>query len=143
MSVFRRILVPVDFSAPSTAAWRLAGRLGSRESTVIALNVVATPAVPNVAYANVPAAVEEQRRENEARVAQLEAPEASEGLRVERRVVVGDVAKTIVETAHAIDADLVVIGSRRHEGLTGMLHNSVTEDVVRDVRCHVLVVRAA
>lgn len=135
MGPFRRIVVAVDFSEVSDAAWQLAGRLGGRDGALLALNVVVTPPLPNVAYANIPAAVDEQRRENEARMARLAPPGGEGGPRVERRVVVGDVAKTIVDTAREMSADLVVVGSERHRG-------GVAEAVVRDAACHILVVRA-
>jgi nucleotide-binding universal stress UspA family protein len=110
MVSFRRILVPVDFSAASDAAWRLAEQLAGRGGTLIALNVVVRPPMPNVAYANIPAALEEQRRENEARMARFAAHDGAETPRVERRVVVGDVADSIVQAARDSAVDLVVIG---------------------------------
>ena len=51
-AVFRRILVPTDFSEASDAAWQLARRLGGHDATLVALNVIA-PLYPDVASSNV------------------------------------------------------------------------------------------
>lgn len=47
---------------------------------------------------------------------------------------VGDPAEMLVETARALEADLVVVGRRRNLG-------SVSAEVVRNAPCDVLVVR--
>ena len=136
MSIFRRIVVAVDFSEASDAAWRLAARLGGRESNLVALNVVAPPVVPNVAYANIPAAVEEERRQNEARLERLETPGRADSARVERRALTGDVSDTIVATARETAADLLIIGAGPEGG-------GIVQAVVRDAPCSVLVAKPA
>jgi nucleotide-binding universal stress UspA family protein len=138
---FRRIVVPVDFSEASEAAWRLAGRLSARDTTLVALNVVVPPLALNVAYANNPAAIDEQRRENEARMAALEPPAGADGARVERRVVVGDAVQAIVDTARATRADLVVMGSEDREGTGRVFRRRIDDDLVRALDCHVLLVK--
>lgn len=51
----------------------------------------------------------------------------------------GEPAEAIIETAHALEVDLVVIGRRR--GDLRRVVGSVSADVVRQARCDVLVVR--
>lgn len=52
----------------------------------------------------------------------------------------GDPAATIVEQALAVSADLVVMGTHGHRGFRRFLLGSVTEHVLRDAPCPVLIV---
>jgi nucleotide-binding universal stress UspA family protein len=58
-------------------------------------------------------------------------------------VPVGDPVESIVATARAWPADLVVIGSHGRDGLGRVLLGSVAEGVTRHAPCPVLVVRKA
>ncbi|HEX5014569.1 MAG TPA: universal stress protein [Candidatus Limnocylindrales bacterium] len=63
------------------------------------------------------------------------------GLRPRSRVRMGDAAAQIVGLAQAVDAGLIVIGSRGRLGFTGMLLGSVARNVLYSSGCSVLVVR--
>ena len=60
------------------------------------------------------------------------------GVDVERRVVQGDAAGALVEAA--ADADLLVVGSRGHGGVTGALLGSVSRACLHHAPCPVAVV---
>jgi len=47
----------------------------------------------------------------------------------------------IVEAARTFNADLVVLGSRGHSAVAGLIGGSVTRTVMQDAHCSVLVVR--
>jgi len=66
---------------------------------------------------------------------------AEHGVDVTFEVLAGVPADEIVAYADSIDADLVVIGSRRRGALAGALLGSVSRDVVRESRRPVLVVK--
>lgn len=49
--------------------------------------------------------------------------------------------KRIVEAAQAFKADLVILGSRGHSTVGGLIGGSVSRTVMKDAKCSVLVVR--
>jgi len=55
--------------------------------------------------------------------------------------LIGEPAKTIVDHAAAINADLIVMGTHGRTGLAHLLMGSVAEHVVRAAGCPVLTVR--
>jgi len=67
---------------------------------------------------------------------------AAEGLHSDQRVIDGHVVhEGIVDTAIAIGADLIVMGSHGRTGIEKLLLGSVTQRVLQDAKCPVLVVR--
>ncbi|MDM0011841.1 universal stress protein [Variovorax sp. J22P168] len=67
---------------------------------------------------------------------------AAEGLHSDQRVIDGHVVhEGIVDTAIAIGADLIVMGSHGRTGIEKLLLGSVTQRVLQEARCPVLVVR--
>ncbi len=61
------------------------------------------------------------------------------GVAIESVVVEGNAAAVLIEQSR--DADLLVVGTRGHGRLTGMLIGSVSEHCVTHAHCPVLVVR--
>lgn len=66
----------------------------------------------------------------------------SRGLACQTRVGVGPAYRVIVDTATEWEAGLIVMGSHGRTGLKRLLMGSVTERVVGEVPCPVLVVKA-
>jgi nucleotide-binding universal stress UspA family protein len=60
--------------------------------------------------------------------------------RVQRSVLRGYPAQELLDAAS--EADLLVVGSRGRGGMVGMLLGSVSQNVVTNARCPVVVVRA-
>jgi nucleotide-binding universal stress UspA family protein len=69
----------------------------------------------------------------------LREAEVPDGIHVEKTVVEGAAAPTLVEVA--ADADLLVVGSRGHGGFTGLLLGSVSQQCAQHARCPVVIVR--
>jgi nucleotide-binding universal stress UspA family protein len=65
---------------------------------------------------------------------------ATVGVEIERRVVEGDPADVLV--AAAADADLLVVGSRGHGGLVGLMLGSVSQRCAHLAPCPVVIVHA-
>ena len=63
----------------------------------------------------------------------------AEGVRVERSIVEGAAAHVLVEAAK--EADLLVVGSRGHGDLAGLLLGSVSHQCVLHAQCPVVIVR--
>jgi nucleotide-binding universal stress UspA family protein len=140
----RRILVAIDGSHHSNAAWRTALELARRFGAELIALHVAVPRPPNSAGMSPRAA----------RRAQSAARSHGEQLLEEVRVAVagavpfetelqfGDPAEVICERGAALDADLIVVGSRGLNLLERIMLGSVSSAVVERAHCSVLVVRA-
>jgi nucleotide-binding universal stress UspA family protein len=62
------------------------------------------------------------------------------GLDAHGLVIQGPVAEKILEEADRLEADLIVLGSHGHGAMYHLLLGSVSEMVIKDARCPVLVV---
>jgi nucleotide-binding universal stress UspA family protein len=146
-SLFRRILVPHDFSDHATDALRTALELArERRGRVIVLHAIVPfepiAAIPpgEMAMLIPPAElIAEARKRLEALVQKLAAgPHAP---RTDCRVVIGDPYQCILEAAR--DADSIVMATAGRTGLAHLLIGSVAEKVVRHAPVPVLTIRPA
>jgi nucleotide-binding universal stress UspA family protein len=141
MSVFKKILVPVDNSDLSDrvldAAMSLA-TAGTEE--VIVLRIVAEGASLHadqaVADLNV---IEHEIASLEQRALAFQVPGSTSTVRAEVRA--GAVVDTIVEAAADLMVDLILMGSHGRSGFAELLTGSSTEQVVQRAAASVLVVR--
>ncbi len=140
----QHILVPIDFSPCSEAAFDfavdLARRLGARLTLlhvihVMPLGVAGGEATLPYAYL----AEIEQDAQQALTGYQERAREA--GVSAETRVVHGIPPQSIVEIAQDAHADLIVMGTHGRTGLQHILLGSVAERVLRQAPCPVLTVR--
>lgn len=137
--MFARILVPIDFSAPSDAALAHA-RMFARTwtSTLHLLHVTSDRLTPphegGHPYAE-PAALRQirDRLTDEDRHRRLK-------IRVVERSVP---AEAILSYARTAEIDLIVMGTHGRSGIAHLLMGSVAEDVVRRAPCPVLTVQRA
>jgi nucleotide-binding universal stress UspA family protein len=143
-TLFRKILVPHDFSAHATGALRVAAALAKEHrGRLIVLHVLPPYPVAAVGMAEgvvlppPPNTLSEVRQKLEAIVGKVlsgrGAPKAT------CRVEVGDPAQRIVEAASA--ADSVVMATEGRTGLSHLLIGSVAEKVVRHSPRPVLTLR--
>ena len=63
------------------------------------------------------------------------------GVESESEILEGDIAAQIVRVAHSRHADLIVVGSRGHGAIAGVLLGSVSNAILHDADCPVLVVK--
>jgi nucleotide-binding universal stress UspA family protein len=140
MSVFKTILVPVDFSPASERAFRFAWSLASEYGSHLIVLHVPEPA-PLASYSELEKAIDHDsgyrhRLEMELRKYQP----GYHFTEVEHRLQLGDPADEIVRTAAETPCDLIVMGTHGRQGLERLLIGSVTTKVLRRARCPVLVV---
>jgi len=137
--MFRRILVPIDFSAPSDAALAY-GRMFARAShgALHLLHVTderLTPPHDAAPTHPEPAAMRQirDRLVDDDRRRRL-------SIRVVERA---DPAAAILRYARAAGVDLIVMGTHGRTGVSHLVMGSVAEAVVRDAPCPVLTVHQA
>lgn len=148
MSMFKRILVPVDGSEPSDAAVTLAIKLArDQEAKVVLVHVcevakiAAMVAAPTVGI-DPSYALEAEREAGEAALAEALESAKRGGVEAERCLEEGSCVSTILDVGRQRGADLIVIGSHGRGGIARALLGSVAEGVLRHSNIPVLVTRA-
>ena len=143
--MFRRILLPSDFSDCSAeaarAARQLAGTFGAR---LTVLHVLDEPAALDPMFrGEVPLELLRGRMEQYAREgmeAFVSAHFRGEG-NVETRIASGVPYREILREARETGADLIVIGTHGRTGVEHVIFGSTAEKVVRMAPCPVLTIR--
>jgi nucleotide-binding universal stress UspA family protein len=145
-----RILLAVDGSVSSDRAAELAASFALPPDSLIRVIAVQQPHgdVLSLAWAtggpgDQPSETEEEadaRHRREA-IERYERLLARPGLRVEGFLLRGRPASAIVDEARALEADLIVVGSRGHGTIATMLLGSTAAEVVDHAPCPVLVAR--
>lgn len=145
MSGYKKILVPVDFSAHSAEATRVAADLAKRFDAGLTLVYVYDPlayALPD-GFAALPQP--EINRLLEAFQAQLASSQRQAldagAPRVDMKLLTGSVAAQIVEFAQRGQFDLIVMGTHGRTGMQHLVMGSNAERVVRLAPCPVLTVK--
>jgi nucleotide-binding universal stress UspA family protein len=141
----KRILIPVDFSSHSLAALDYAAELAKPFKAALLVVHVVEPILyytaPDFAGAAAAASAElidEQRRSVRARLVRLEQRYAKRRLKLRALLQTGAPYQAIADTARQEKADLIVMATHGHTGLSHLLMGSVAERVVRSAACPVL-----
>jgi len=148
MSAVRRMLVPIDFSEPSRAAFEYAAELARRfEAEVHVLHVWEAPTfvAPGSAVGGSSAtSISDIVRKGAERALDEFVTAAINRGRIvhSSRAEAGHPAHAIVDAAAAGRYDLIVLGTHGRTGLSRALIGSVAERVVRHAPCPVLTVRS-
>lgn len=141
----KRILCTTDFSDLSVEGLEYSIDLARHfEAELRILHVYALPtyfAAPEGAF--IPSADYATTRSNEVQeqLDALVAQYSDRGVPLKTALKVGVSYKEIVADADAWNADLIVMASHGHSGITHVILGSVTERVLRTASCPVLVVR--
>jgi nucleotide-binding universal stress UspA family protein len=151
--MWKRLLVPHDFSDGASSALALAAQIaGHFAAEVVLVHVSALP--PNVArdalvmpdFAHAPVRVAELAAEGAVReLDRIAAPLVRAGLTARTLAAAteaNDVADTILEVAQRESVDAIVMGTHGRTGLLHLLLGSVAERVVRRAPVPVVIVRS-
>jgi nucleotide-binding universal stress UspA family protein len=139
MMPFKTILFATDFSPASQASFVIAAALArDYRARIIAVHVVEPV---QVGYSEFTSYVgpEEDRGQAMEMLQALRAP--SPMVTIEHRLLEGDPATVIVETAAETGADIIVMGTHGRAGLSRLVMGSVAEEVLRRAPCPVLTIR--
>ena len=139
----KKILVPVDFSDPSSQAVRYAVRLAQHfGSEITLLHIVRKMSV--APFPEVPPYlddIEEDFENAEKALQTLAAQQTLKSSAIHTVMRTGLAAHEIVETARDLDSDLIVIATHGYTGWKHLCIGSTAERVVRTAPCPVFVVR--
>lgn len=140
----KNILASVDLSPISGVVVEAAGRIAQRFGAKLWLIHVAQPEPDFVGFDAGPPSVREHRaeafREEHRQLQQFAAGLSQAGVDVTPLLVQGSTVEKIMEEAHRLEADLIVLGGRRHGAIYRALAGSVCDRVVHDSPCPVLIV---
>jgi nucleotide-binding universal stress UspA family protein len=144
MWLTKKILVPCDFSDSS----RRACEIGIEIAKTCRIPLTLLHVVPSAAYSDVPyIPVPEYSHMVEESARQALRDEAARyegnGVQLSTLLKVGAAWEEIIETAKAVDAGLIVMGTHGRRGLPRALLGSVAEKVVRLSTVPVLTIRGA
>ena len=148
-----RILLAVDGSVSSDRATQVVSSLPLPPKSVVRVVSVQQPFtdVLDMSWATTGTSSRvrvETQQEADARhrheaISRAEIELARSDLRVDGFLLRGRPARSIVDEASSMDADLIVLGSRGHSAIATMVLGSTASDVVDHAPCPVLVVRSA
>jgi nucleotide-binding universal stress UspA family protein len=148
-SGFRRVLLPLDGSRVAEAVLPVVPRIASPgETTLIVLQVVPSTAMivaPAVGMEIPPPAVletdERMRADAAGYVADVAARLRAEGFDVEPEVRVGDPATVVLDASRQLGTDLIAMTTHGRSGVGRLVFGSVAEQVLRESRAPVFLVR--
>ncbi len=143
--LFKRILCPVDFSAPSVRALEYALSLAQEtDAQLILLHVVESvfEETGDMAAFAVSDYREYLERNARDRLRQAVPDEAREWCRPEEIVASGRSYRQILKTAEERSADVIVMGVTGRSAVDLMLFGSTTHHVVREARVPVFTIRS-
>jgi nucleotide-binding universal stress UspA family protein len=156
MWLFKKILVPLDGSEHSAKALSLAIQIAKKfEGKITLINVFAVaapvvmpepttltpPAVPIMSTAEFSKVAEAARKTAFNIVTEGEQRVKAEGVQVETSVREGHTVQEILKAAREGEFDLIVMGARGISRIKEILLGSVSDGVIRNSPCPVLVVK--
>jgi universal stress protein A len=142
MLKYNRILCAFEFDGNSTAALSLAGSIAKESNAILHILHIARVPIQDM---DVPLPFNSEprwERESRARLAQIAKQSLKARVRyvIEVRTGVPDI--DIVRAAKELAVDLIVMATHGRSGLEHFVLGSVTEHVIREASCPVLVMRA-
>jgi nucleotide-binding universal stress UspA family protein len=143
--LWRRILVPMDFSAPSEAALLYALKLAATNEAIVQVcHVIPVPHVLDAFYEHgleSPASVKRIQQKARRRIKEL-ALSARPEVKLQLHFSEGEAIEGVLAQAAKRKPDLIVMGTHGRRGAKRFFLGSVAEAVVRRAACPVLTLRS-
>lgn len=155
--MFEKILVPLDGSDHSLRALKIAARMAKKFGGKLTLihvysvsvrpvvmpepATLASPGVPVMTAAEVSKVVEAARKASASILVDGEQRVKAEGVQVETTLREGHTVQEIIETAKEGRFDLIVMGARGISKIREIILGSVSDGVIRNAPCPVLVTK--
>lgn len=140
----KKILAPIDFSEAADTVMEKAAQTARAFDADLWLVHVAPPEPDLVGHEPDPPVMRKQLadryREEHRRLQEWAGQLRQEGLRATALLLQGPTAETIRREAKKLGVDLIVIGSHGHGAIYRALVGSVSEGVLRESSCPVLIV---
>jgi nucleotide-binding universal stress UspA family protein len=139
-----RIVAPVDYSEPSKSALAAAKELAETYGGLVCAVHVLEPIPeyhPFTIGAGVPVDYRRLTEQAKETLGRLVEEVGGPRVEVETEVLLGSPGPRITEYAEQVEADLIVVATHGHTGLSRLFLGSVAEKVVRLAGCPVLVLR--
>lgn len=143
---WKRLLVPIDFSAPSEAALIYALKLARLTGAEVhACHIIPVPHILDTLYKRGFTPAETVKRITQEARKRIKAIVQAQGIAVPLRIRVkeGDASVLILEQATTLKADLIIMGTHGRRGARRFFLGSVAETIIRRAFCPVLTLRAA
>jgi nucleotide-binding universal stress UspA family protein len=140
-AAFRHIVVPTDLTERTTRAVDLALQLASgRRPRVSLVHVIQT--VPGLAFGDLEPFYRKLQAKADKQLSAMARETAGSGVEVDVRIAYGPRAETIIKTATACKADLIVLASHRvNPSAVGRDWGTISYKVGLLARCPVLLVK--
>lgn len=138
----RSILVATDCQLPSLRAVSFAFDLAAKIGAVVHLLRVYEPLVVPTSSGSGYIPHDSLHREALASLERLSTPHRGSETLGRHIAIMGDPTRTILQTAEELKVDLLVLGTHGRRGIKRLLAGSVSESVMREAHCPVVVARS-
>ncbi len=145
MPEYRVILNPTDGSAASELATVHAVYLAKISGARLLLVYVVDEASARRAGVNIRRAMEDMRKKGEVVLSSVKAFAEANGVAAESILAKGQTAPTILNVCKDRGANLIVMGATAYSDLARLMARavSISEEILKESRCPVLIVRGA
>lgn len=141
---YRRLLIPVDFSAASAEAIRV-GRLLAPQADIVLLHAFELPFEGRLAYAGIDESIIQDqirlaRHDLRQRLYQLAESAGLRSIDYSALVIHGDPSQQIIVQEQEQNCDLIVMGKHGKHLAEALLLGSVTKHILAESQCDVLAI---
>jgi nucleotide-binding universal stress UspA family protein len=139
--MFNNILLAVDGSEASMDAAKMAAEIARCNPGILRIVVAFDPVPAYLGEPNLQIAITARLNAAEAVLERAVQTIGATPIEIHTEILQGPAAEAILQVAQTRGNDLIVMGSRGMEQLTGLLLGSQTQKVVNHAPCPVLIVR--